>query len=262
MPRSTGNPVLAPIRRWILYSRTNLAVTVAVTFATLIALGLLFNQSPSATTQSTDDPATSPTSEPVQPISYELVEVSEATVSGRSSQWVTSSAPAAAMAYAHTYIDQSLTDTSWTSTLARYTLTAPGDSFAAARPPSAVAITGPTTSRLVAGEGTARLAQVSIPTQAGPLQITVKVTASPSGPKWLVDNPLPTLDLSQIVPHDAHPTVPRSGSGASSTTSGASNTAPTAPAPSSAPPSTGPLPLPQTGPIPVPDLDTPLPGSR
>ncbi|WP_307679488.1 hypothetical protein [Nocardia pseudovaccinii] len=260
--------MLAPIRRWVLYSRTNLVLTVAGIFLTLVVAGFFFGESSSTTTISTTNTTSSPSSEPVQPISYELVEVSEASVAGRSSQWVTSSAPAAAMAYAHTYLDQSMTNANWTSTLARYTATAPGESFTAARPQAPVAITGPTRSRLVTSEGGTRLAQVSIPTQAGQLQITLKVTTSPTGPKWLVDNPLPTLDLSQVAPRSGQPSTPRTGSGTTPASPSAPSTRPTptsstttssTPAP---PSSQQPQPVPPPpGPIPAPDLDTPLPGS-
>ena len=256
MPGTAGNPVLAPIRRWVLYSRTHLALTVTALFATLLALGMLLGRSPSPATHSAAKATTSAATGMSQPISYELVEVGEAWISDRAPSWVTSSAPATAMAYLHTYIDQSLSQDDWLSALSHYTATAPGQSFTAARPRGPVAITGTTRSRLTAGPADSRTAQVSIPTPIGPVQITVAVTPSGDGPRWRVADPLPTLDTSKITPSTP-------STGPDTTPATPSSTAPAIPAPGAATPSPAPSPtrIPPTGPIPAPDLNTPLPGN-
>ncbi|MDV6305733.1 hypothetical protein R3P93_24520 [Rhodococcus cerastii] len=46
MSASGPNPVLAPIRRWVLYSRTHLAITVAGAVALLFAAGAVFGEPP------------------------------------------------------------------------------------------------------------------------------------------------------------------------------------------------------------------------
>ncbi|WP_225730964.1 MULTISPECIES: hypothetical protein [unclassified Nocardia] len=265
MTRSARNPVLAPLRRWVLYSRTNLAVTIIAILAVLILIGRLIGQSPTGTPNSAapGPVAEAAPSTAAQSLSYELAEVSETAVAAKPAQWATSSAPAAAMAYVHTYVDQSLTPTQWAAKLARFAAETPGDSFAAARPQVPVAITGPTHSELVIGAAGARVAQVSVPTQAGTMKLTLKVVGGGGDRKWLVDAPLPTLDLAALAQLSPGPSASRT---AAPTTS---PSRPTSSAPSSRPispssPSGSPSPSPgaQSGPIPNPELDTPLPGTR
>ena len=67
-----------------------------------------------------------------------------------------------------------------------------------ARPLVPVAITGPTRSEIVAGTGGESAVQVIVPTQAGNLRITLKASGTDKGSTWQVQNPLPTLDRSEI----------------------------------------------------------------
>lgn len=281
MSSSRPNPVLAPIRRWVLYSRTNLVITVVGVAAVLFATGAVVGQDPSPR------PAAEPTDTAVaaaaESISYDLEEVSESLVTAKTSTWVAASAPATAMAYAHAFVDPAPSDTAWAAALGRYTTTKPEAAFLAARPRTSVVITGPTTSTLVdRPEGTPR-AHVTVPTQAADLRISLVVAEMTGQTRWVVDSPLPTLDLSDV--DQLVPTTPTVVPRPSSTTepTEASSPRPT-PAPSTTPdpsvdldlnldfdeptgqpnllPSRGNDPTPVPGPIPIPELDTPIPGGR
>ncbi|MCK8673612.1 hypothetical protein M1M07_21205 [Rhodococcus sp. HM1] len=284
MSRSGPNPVFAPIRRWMLYSRTNLAVSVVAVVAVLSLVGMLFGENPQSQTASATA-AAAPETEAVataDAISYELDEVSESQVVATTATGAAASAPATAMAYAHTFVDTTLSDTQWTAALGRYTVFEPGQSTVAARPRTPVVITGPTMSTPVAGPAGRQSARVLVPTQAGEMTVSVVVEKLAGGTqRWVVDTPLPTLDLSNVentVPSPTAPAGPQTSVG--STAPRPSLTSP----PASTPPSTSvskepepepepeptpsrnadsapvPVPMPVPGPIPIPDLDTPIPG--
>ena len=57
MSSSTANPVLAPIRRWVLYSRTNLTITIVSAFGVLFVAGAVFGQSPTPSNTALEDPS-------------------------------------------------------------------------------------------------------------------------------------------------------------------------------------------------------------
>lgn len=273
MARAAGNPVLAPIRRWVLYSRTNLTITVVSLLGVLFLAGAAFGESPNtaprAGNQAGGGSGATTTVAPSEEISYDLVEVTESAVAGKTAAAVGKSAPATAMAYAHSYVDISTSNTEWRTKLAKYTADTPGDTIVAARPPLPVAITGPTTSEIVTAAGGQRRAEVTIPTQAGDLSLTVEVNDSPTGPKWKVQNPLPTLDLHEV---GKLGTIPSLASGPAPTTHASTPTTTTPSAQPSRTPSatepdptlpavSEPAPAPVPGPIPIPELDTPMPGA-
>lgn len=261
------NPVLAPIRRWVLYSRTHLAITVVGVVALLFATGAVFGQDPPprSTAHEVDvsaEPALTET------ISYDLEEVSESLVAAKTAAWIAKSAPATAMAYAHTFVDGEPSDGAWTSAIGSYTTGTPGEDLLAARPTTPVVITGPTVSTPIDGPGGTRAARVAVPTQAGDLQVSLTVEEASAGARWVVDTPLPTLDLSEVekvapasppVPARATPVpaTPRADMAASQPTFDLDT-----PMPATSPGSLAPAPVPVPGPIPIPDLDTPIPGSR
>ncbi|MET4614109.1 hypothetical protein ABIC28_005122 [Rhodococcus sp. PvR044] len=272
MSSSGPNPVLAPIRRWVLYSRTNLVISVVGVVAFLFAVGAVFGETPppraaAHTVDATAEPVT-----PAETISYDLEEVSESMVAGKTSAWVAASAPATAMAYATAFVDTTPSDTKWASTIGRYTAEKPGESFHEARPQTLVVITGPTVSTLVDGANGARGARVTVPTQAGYLQVTLTVDEVTGGKRWVVDTPLPTLDLSEVDKlAPATPTSSPRTSAAPTTTAVPETTSPrsssasssTTPQPPASPSrSNDPKPVPVPGPIPIPELDTPIPGGR
>lgn len=277
MATSPGGPVFAPLRRWVLYSRANLALAALTTIVALSLIGQVVGEPPPAREPDSRDSAASvPATTDAIPVSYELVEVSESTVAGKTTQWTTSNAPATAMAYLHTFLDPSPSDADWINRLARYTADEPGISFAAARPRVPVAITGSTRSELVTGESGQRLVRITIPTHAGPVRITAKVLGTSSGQKWAVDTPLPTVDPSTVAALDPSAVAaPTTTSLAPTTTSASSSTSAASPSPStppiatSAPSSTSkeertervPDPVPVPGPLPIPELDTPIPGA-
>ncbi|MGW0022168.1 hypothetical protein ACWDUD_27975 [Rhodococcus sp. NPDC003382] len=285
MPRSGPNPVLAPIRRWVLYSRTNLVIAVAGVAALLFAIGAVVGEDPRPRTvagtadeaDSLVEPATA-----ADTISYDLDEVSESLVVAKTATWAASSAPATAMAYAHVFVDTTLPDSKWIRAIGRYTTIEPGDTTLAARPRTPVVITGPTVSTLVDGTGGTPRARVTVPTQAGTMQIPVVVVEPPNEQKrWVVDTPLPTLDLSEVgeiapptatvtatpVPWPStesptaedETTTPRPSSPSTQATDPESTYDPGEP---TTVPSRGDEPTPVPGPIPIPDLDTPIPGRR
>ncbi len=278
MPRSGPNPVLAPIRRWVLYSRTNLMISTVGVVAVLSLAGMLFEENPQ--THAAEETAVAATGPPVVPssaadvISYELEEVTEFQLVAATAAQVAASAPATAMAYAHTFVDTTLSDTQWTTALDRYTVSGPGQNTVAARPRTPVVITGPTVSTPVAAPTGTQRARVVVPTHAGEMTVAVVVEKHSDGrQRWVVDTPLPTLDLSDVEDRAPQTTAP-----AASTTSAESTTPPPtaipAPAATSEPvadpteserqptPSrrVDPAPVPVPGPIPIPDLDTPIPG--
>ncbi|UZF48287.1 hypothetical protein [Rhodococcus rhodochrous] len=278
MPRSGPNPVLAPIRRWVLYSRTNLTISTVGVVAVLSLAGMLFGENPQ--THAADETPAAATGTPAVPssaanvTSYELDEVTESELAAATAAQVAASAPATAMAYAHTFVDTNLSDTQWTTALGRYTVSEPGQNAVAARPRTPVVITGPTVSTPVAGPTGTQRARVVVPTQAGEIMVAVVVEKrSDGGQRWVVDTPLPTLDLSDgedRAPQTTSPAAPRTP------------TEPTTPPPTvtPAPAATServsdptgperqptpsrrvdPAPVPVLGPIPIPDLDTPIPG--
>lgn len=275
MSQSGTNPVFAPIRRWVLYSRTHLAITVTGVVVFLFALGAVFGEDPMprATAQAADT-ATEPVT-PAEEISYDLDEVSESLVVAETAARVASNAPATAMAYAHAFIDTTTSDTKWSNAIGRYTSTKPGEYVLAARPRTPVVITGPTVSTLTADPVGARTAEVIVPTQAGDMRISLAVEETSGGKRWVVGSPLPTLDLPKVVKiatpapttapnksatsttSEAETTVPQPSSSSVSTSSPASTFDLDEPAVTTTP---GITPTPVPGPIPIPDLDTPIPG--
>lgn len=276
MSSSTANPVLAPIRRWVLYSRTNLTITIVSAFGVLFVAGAVFGQSPTPSNTASKIPAAASTTatdaESAAPgLSYELTEVTESSIAGKSTASVAESAPATAMAYAHVYVDQSLSNSEWKTKLGVHTVEAPGVTVVNARPLVPVAITGPTRSEIVAGTDGESAVQVIVPTQAGNLRITLKASDTDKGSTWQVQTPLPTLDRSEIgklgVPSLA--SAPTSETSTTTTaptsTTSPSTTSTTTPTATSSVvvPSADlePAPVPVPGPIPIPDLDTPLPGT-
>lgn len=264
MPAIGHNPVLTPIRRWVLYSRTNLAISIVGVFAVLVAVGQILGtpettpaESPSAAEpgrQITDtaQPASAP---------HASEEVTQAHTAAMSSATVALSAQATAMTYAHRYTDHAASNDAWASALA--VLVPDGaltPNFRAARPAVAVAITGPTHTTTAPADGP-NAATVTVPTSAGTLKVHLVQSESGTRP-WLVTTPLPTLDTGPDNSEPAATTVPTTtapNNATTTTTSTSQNSAPT----TSQPPATPlePLPTPAPGPIPVPDLDTPLPGA-
>ena len=277
MSTSTANPVLAPIRRWVLYSRTNLTITIVSAFAVLFVAGSLFGQSPTAanTASAADITATTATASAdaavAGDLTYDLVEVTESAAAGKSVAAVAGSAPATAMTYAHTYVDQSLSNSEWKTKLGKHTADAPSATVVNARPLVPVVITGPTRSESVAGTGGESAVQVVVPTQAGNLRITLKTAESESGSVWQVQAPLPTLDRSEVDKLGApslasaptSETATTTAAPQSTASSPATTTSTQEPAAPTTSPSTSlePAPIPVPGPIPIPDLDTPLPGT-
>ncbi|NKT14093.1 hypothetical protein GS979_06440 [Rhodococcus hoagii] len=276
MSSSGPNPVLAPIRRWVLYSRTHLAITVAGVVALLFAAGAVFGETPPPRAAAHEAETAAEPATPADSISYELDEVSESLVVAKSAAWAAASAPATAMAYAHAFVDTTASDNKWASAIGRYTVSKPGETVIAARPRNLVVITGPTVSTLTDGPG-GKTAKVTVPTQAGDMQISLTVEDVAGGKRWVVDTPLPTLDLTEVAKL-APAAAPRT-TAPSTTTAAPETSAPrtTTPAPSTtegptfdldepmdAPvkPSSSANPTPVPGPIPIPELDTPLPGAR
>ena len=277
MSTNTADPVLAPIRRWVLYSRTNLTITIVSAFAVLFVAGSLFGQSPTAANTASAADITAATARAsvdaavTGNLTYDLVEVTESAIAGKSAAAVAESAPATAMTYAHTYVDQSLSNSEWKTTLGKHTADAPSATLVNARPLVPVAITGPTRSQSVAGTGGESAVQVTVPTQAGNLRITLKTAESESGSVWQVQSPLPTLDRTEVDKLGAPPrasaptseTATTTAAPRSTTSSPAASTSTPEPAASTPSPPTSlePAPIPVPGPIPIPDLDTPLPGT-
>lgn len=277
---SGPNPVLAPIRRWVLYSRTHLAITVAGVVAVLFAAGAVFGETPPPRAAAHETEAAAEPATPADAISYDLDEVSESLVVAKTAAWAASSAPATAMAYAHAFVDTTASDSKWASNIGRFTVSRPGETVIAARPRNLVVITGPTVSTLTDGPG-GKAAKVTVPTQAGDMQVSLTVEDVAGGKRWVVGTPLPTLDLTEVAklapatstatPRTTAPstttetsepsTSPRTSTAAPSTTAG-----PTfeldEPMDEPATPSTGTNPTPVTGAIPIPELDTPIPGAR
>lgn len=261
MPSIGQNPVLTPIRRWVLYSRTNLAISTIGVFAGLVVLGQILG-SPETTTTAESPPAAESSLEitdTAQPASapHASEEVTEARTAAMSSADVALSAQATAMTYAHLYTDHAASNDAWMSGLA--VMVPDGaltPNFRAARPTIAVAITGPTHTTTAPADGP-NATTVTVPTSAGALKIHLAQSESGTRP-WLVTTPLPTLDTGY---GDSEPTAPTTTAPNSTTTprSTPKNPAPT----TSQPPSTSQelLPIPAPGPIPIPNLDTPLPGA-
>lgn len=287
MSSSGPNPVLAPIRRWVLYSRTNLAITVLGVFAFLFVVGAVFGEGPPP--KKTKDPAAEAATELVaasvaDAINYELVEVTESQIVNTPAKQIAANAPATAMAYAHAFVNSSTTDSKWAKAIGQLAADKPGDTVKAARPQTPVAITGPTVSKFV-DNSRDRSVEVYVPTQAGDMRISLSVKDISGGRRWVVNTPLPTLDLSKVA-EIAPPTTSKPATSATpKTPTTATPTAPsttTTPAtsstretpqtdasdsgqqaePSAPRPSRGADPVPVTGPIPIPDLDTPIPGGR
>ncbi|WP_209448949.1 hypothetical protein [Rhodococcus qingshengii] len=263
MPAIGHNPVLTPIRRWVLYSRTNLAISIVSVFAVLVAVGQILGtpdtttaESPSAAEpgrQITD--TARPTSAP-----HASEEVTQAHTAAMSSATVALSAQATAMTYAHHYTDHAANNDAWASALAALVPNgALTPNFRAARPTVAVTITGPTHTTTAPADGP-NAATVTVPTSAGTLKVHLVQSESGTRP-WLVTTPLPTLDTVSDNSEPAATAVPTTTAPNSATTatSTSQNSEPT----TSQAPSTPqePLPTPAPGPIPVPDLNTPLPGA-
>lgn len=248
-------------------------ITIVSAFGVLFVAGAVCGQSltpsntaskiPASTASTTGAASASPGD-----LSYELTEVTESSIAGKSIASVAESAPATAMAYAHVYVDQSLSNSEWKSKLGVHTAEAPGVTVVNARSLVPVAITGPTRSEIVAGTGGESAVQVIVPTQAGNLRITLKASDTEKGSTWQVQTPLPTLDRSEIdkLGEPSLASAPTSETSTTTTTptstSTTSTTTPTATS-SVAVPSVDlePAPVPVPGPIPIPDLDTPLPGT-
>ncbi|HET8969633.1 MAG TPA: hypothetical protein VFN19_01130 [Candidatus Nanopelagicales bacterium] len=276
MTRSGPNPVLAPIRRWVLYSRTNLIISVVGVITSLSLVGMVFGEEPQPptvedATATTARAATADAAAAGDVISHNLDEISESMVVTKTPAWTAASAPATAMAYAHAFVDTTLSDTEWTRALGRYTADTPADTTVAARPQTPVVITGPTLSTAVTGAAGAPSARVRVPTQAGDLSVSVVVDERPDGSqRWVVDTPLPTLDLSEVerLAVAPAPTQVTATPRPAPTTTSAPTTSPSSsesdepepePEPESEPSRTvDPAPVP--GPIPIPELDTPIPG--
>lgn len=265
MPAISHNPVLTPIRRWVLYSRTNLAISIVGVFAGLVVLGQILG-TPETTTTAAELPSAAESGREItdtaQPASapHASEEVTQAHTAAMSSADVALSAQATAMTYAHRYTDHAASNDAWASELA--VLVPDGaltPNFRAARPTVAVAITGPTHTTTAPADGP-NAATVTVPTSAGALKVHLVQSESGTRP-WLVTTPLPTLDTGSDNSEPAATTVPTTTAPNSATTatSSSQNSAPT----TSQPPSTPlePLPTPAPGPIPIPDLDTPLPGA-
>jgi len=283
MSQSGPNPVLAPIRRWVLYSRTNLVIAVAGVAALLFAIGAVVGEDPQPRTVAGTADEADTSIEPAtaaDTISYDLDEVSESLVVAKTATWAASSASATAMAYAHAFVDTTLPDAKWIRGIGRYTAVEPGDTIVGARPRTPVVITGPTVSTLADGPGGTPRARVTVPTQTGTMQIPVVVEELPDGKKrWVVDTPLPTLDLAEVG-ESAPPAATVTAVSRPSTDSPTAEDGTTTPRPSSPStqaadpestydpdepptvPSRGDESTPVPGPIPIPDLDTPIPGAR
>ncbi|WP_338049268.1 hypothetical protein [Rhodococcus aetherivorans] len=259
----------------MLYSRTNLAISVVGVVAVLSLVGMLVGEQPQPqTVEDTSAAGPETAAATADAISYNLDEVSESQVVATTAAQTAASAPATAMAYAHTFVDTTLSDTQWTSALGHYTVSEPGPSMVAARPRTPVVITGPTVSTLVAGPAGTQSSRVLVPTQAGEMTVSVVVKELSDGTqRWVVDTPLPTLELSDVedtAPRSTAPTTTPTPTEA--TTPRPTPTSPTTPTPqlTSAPNepeheptssrSADPAPTPVPGPIPIPDLDTPIPG--
>lgn len=271
MPALGQNPVLTPIRRWVLHSRTNLALSIVGSFAFLIVLGQIFGSSPDETT--TAEPfstaaasgAAGATSSTAKPSSSTSGEVTESKVAAMSTADVAASAQATAMKYAYVYTDSAASDDAWTSGLSLLVSnSALTPSFRDARPKVAVSITGPTQTTTAVVDGP-NAVTVTVPTSAGALKVHLK--QSESGTRsWLVTTPLPILDTGSS---DSEPTATTKAttsttpsstptSSAATTTENAPSAPPTTQIPATQEPS---APAPVPGPIPIPDLDTPLPGA-
>lgn len=264
MPTIGQNPILTPIRRWALYSRTNLAISIVGVFAGLVVLGQI--PGTPETTRTAESPSTAASSleitDTTQPPSAPDAseEVTQAHTAAMSNADVASSAQATAMTYAHLYTDHAATADAWASALA--VLVPDGaltPNFRAARPTVAVAITGPTHTAPAPADGP-NATTVTVPTSAGALKIHLVQSESGTRP-WVVTTPLPTLDTSSDnseLNATATPTTTEPNS-TTTPTRDPQNPAPT----TSQPPSTSQelLPIPAPGPIPIPNLDTPLPGA-
>lgn len=263
MPAIGQNPVLTPIRRWVLYSRTHLTISVVGAFAGLVVLGQILG-SPETTTVE-PPPDTGSSSEAISTTHTSSLprpseEVTQAQAAAMSSVDVAASAQATAMKYVHVYTDSAASDDAWSS---RLTLLVAGGAltpnFRDARPKVAVAITGPTHTTTAVADGP-KAAAVSVPTSAGALKVHLAQSESGTRP-WLVTTPLPTLDTGSDDSEPTATTVPTTTASHSATTA---TSTPQKPAPTtSQAPSTSqePLPVPAPGLIPIPDLDTPLPGA-
>ena len=279
MSSSGPNPVLAPIRRWVLYSRTHLAITVAGAVALLFVAGAVFGETPPPLAAAHEAETAAAPATPADSISYDLDEVSESLVVAKSAAWAASSAPATAMAYAHAFVDTAASDSKWASAIGCYTVSKPGETIIAARPRNLVVITGPTVSTLTDGPN-GKTAKVTVPTQAGDMQVSLTVEDVAGGKRWVVGTPLPTLDLTKVAqlapttstatPRTTAPSTTEapepSASPRTSTAAPSTEPRPTfdldEPMDTPAKPSTGTNPTPVTGAIPIPELDTPIPGAR
>jgi hypothetical protein len=276
MTRSGPNPVLAPIRRWVLYSRTNLAISVGSSLAVLSLAGMIFGEDPQPRSVDSTAIEAVESAPPTKTIEYNLEEVTESVVVAKSASWVASSAPATAMAYAHIFVDTTLSDAEWTRALSRYTVDTPGPTTVAARPRTPIVIAGPTTSTSVISDTEAAAAKVSVPTQAGDLLVSVVVEELSDGTqRWVVTTPLPTLELSAVDKVTGPTTTtpaPRTSTDDDASVQPSPTTKPSPVSPTStseptldrydseATPSRTADPTPVPGPIPIPELDTPIPG--
>lgn len=281
MAGSGPNPALAPIRRWVLHSRLNLTITVVGVMLALFAVGQFFDSpADQRVVRTTADSVTaysaSPTTRGSDP-DGELEEVNESQVSVMSATSTSRSAPATAMAYAMTFVDITSDDESWAADVIAYSAESASPTLIGARPRTPVSITGPTSSQtLDVGSEGGRQVRSIVPTAAGNLSITV-TDGGIDDPNWVVQTPLPTLDLDAVA---ALPPVPEENGTSTDAVEEFSTSAPTptsttpAPAPAPTPTqleiptrsedrsvTTPPAPVPVPGPIPIPDLDTPLPGA-
>ncbi|GAA4490991.1 hypothetical protein GCM10023094_55110 [Rhodococcus olei] len=280
MSSSGPNPVLAPVRRWVLYSRTNLAIAVAGSVAVLFVAGAVFGEDPQPQAAAHAAPAAiapaaiAPAAS-AETVRYDLDEVSESQVVAKTADWVDGSAPATAMAYAHAFVDTTASDTKWASAVGRYTSRAPGEDVVAARPRTPVVITGPTSSTRSDSPDGRPGARVTVPTQAGDLRISLTVDVVAGGKRFTVDAPLPTLDLTEVAKTAPAPATTAQRAPAATTTAAEPTRSPAPATSTTAVP--GPTldlddpapttnrqadPVPVPGPIPIPELDTPIPGER
>lgn len=217
MAVSRPNPVLAPLRRWVLYSRTNLAITIGGLLAVGWLLGQVFGQpltpaSSSAGTTSTPEKTSDSAVE--GDVTFDLVEVTESLVSSKTVAWTRTSAPAVAMAYARNFVDTTSADQQWLDRLGQFTVSDPGDALLDARPPKPVVITGPTSSTQ-SEDG--RRVTVRVPTQAGEMRLTAVLTEIGGHEQWRVNTPFPTLDLEKVVELPTVATTTSRSAGANTT---------------------------------------------
>lgn len=115
--RKRGNPILAPIRRWVLWSRTRLAVTVAMVLLALFVTGRVIN------TVYGEPPRPSPTAAGIDPTAAPSSLAPPSTSSSAAPRPVTNPATArtapgtVATAWAWQWTDTTPADATWVAAL-------------------------------------------------------------------------------------------------------------------------------------------------